>query len=367
MSDEILPQNIALIYGYEPSGHHIAACAVAQHLPREIVKPHLISVSDIFPKTSKFIVKTYLEILQKTPILWNYLYDNPLITKTYSSLNFKIPKYYTERIKKILHKNNISFTLSTHAFSSIMTDEITFIHKRFALITDIFPHSFWPKNMDIYFAPTQQTYNSLTSSGINPKNIIITGMPLRKEFYIKYNPEKLKRKMKINKNPTFLITGGTKGIGDIINIIKIFSEIPFKLNLIVFCGSNNTLRKKIKNMKFPNLKLYPLKYQPNPAVYYAVSDCIIGKSGGITIFETAAFKKPFIVYSPLPGQEEKNADYLLSHHLAPYPKNLRELKEIIVNFLNNRNLMKKYAENISKLHKSNASVEISSKIIKSLY
>jgi processive 1,2-diacylglycerol beta-glucosyltransferase len=48
----------------------------------------------------------------------------------------------------------------------------------------------------------------------------------------------------------------------------------------------------------------------------ACSDLVITKPGGLTTSECLAMKLPMIVTSPIPGQEERNADYLLEHGVA---------------------------------------------------
>ncbi|MEF3280876.1 MAG: hypothetical protein K6357_07945 [Elusimicrobiota bacterium] len=364
------PKPACFIYGYEPSGHHIAATAIAEYMPPNIIKPYLLSFSNIFPRSSSIIVKSYLEILQKTPILWDYLYDNQFLSQLYYTLGIKIPDFYINQIHKFLIKNGIYTIISTHAFSSIITSKESLkikIKNNFAIITDIYAHSFWPKNLDRYFVPLYQTYKTLIENGVNQDKIEVVGMPLRKEFYMDYNITKLKKKMKINENPTFLVSGGTKGLGDIMDIVSVFKTVKRKVNLIVFCGFNKKLKQELNKIKyFHNIKIYPLSYQKNPAIYYAISDCIIGKAGGISIFETAAFKKSFIIYSPLPGQEERNARFLDNHQAAFYPQNLRELKSIIESFFINKPLFEKISSNLYKFHKKDASLKIANHIIKSI-
>jgi processive 1,2-diacylglycerol beta-glucosyltransferase len=367
---EYFPKPVGFIYGYEPSGHQIAAIAVSEFLPGDIVKPNFFSLSKIFPKASNVLVRSYLEVLQKTPLLWDYLYDNQLLSMAYYNLGIKMPEFYVNHIQKILIRYAVTTIVSTHAFSSMITARENLkikIHNNFAIITDIYAHCFWPKTLDKYFVPLYETYKTLRENGVDAEKIEVSGMPLRKEFYQEYNKENIKKKLKLDNSPTFLITGGSKGIGEIMEIIDVLKSLHKKVNIIVFCGSNKKLKKSLKKIKYAsNARLYPLDYQKNPAIYYAVSDCVIGKSGGITVFETAAFKKPFIIYSPLPGQEEKNAKFLVRHHCALNPDNAKELRSIIDAYFYNHQLFEKLSSNISKLHRKDASLKIANNIINSI-
>ena len=42
-------------------------------------------------------------------------------------------------------------------------------------------------------------------------------------------------------------------------------------------------------------------------------DLAIGKPGGLSTAECLALGRPMLVVSPIPGQEERNTDYLLEH------------------------------------------------------
>jgi len=48
----------------------------------------------------------------------------------------------------------------------------------------------------------------------------------------------------------------------------------------------------------------------------AASDIAVTKPGGLTSSECLAMGLPMIVISPIPGQEERNADYLLENGAA---------------------------------------------------
>ena len=48
----------------------------------------------------------------------------------------------------------------------------------------------------------------------------------------------------------------------------------------------------------------------------ACSDLAITKPGGLTVSECLAMGLPMILYQPIPGQEERNADYLLEQGVA---------------------------------------------------
>ena len=362
--------NIGFLYGYEPSGHSVVAKAISEFLPKDVVDFCFLNLSDIFSNTAKLVLKGYLEVIQKTPALWSYLYDNPLISFLHKNLGLTAPKIYSNKLERHLAKKSVDFIVSTHAFSSIIGDKRNMkirIKKHIGVVTDLYAHSFWPSDLDRYFVPHYETYKSLVLNGVDQSKIEIVGMPLRKEFYIPYNIKQARKRIGIQDRFTFLISGGSKGLGDIFSVIDVIRSIKKKVNILVMCGSNRTLLRKLRQMKYvDNVRILPLGYTESTAIYYAVSDCVIGKPGGVTIFEVAGMGKPFIVWNTLPGQEERNRDFLRKHSYAICPKNERELRSALEGVVDNLDLCVKYSKNISSLHRRDSSIEIVRYIMESI-
>ena len=46
------------------------------------------------------------------------------------------------------------------------------------------------------------------------------------------------------------------------------------------------------------------------------ADCIVSKPGGLTTSEALAKNLPLIMINPIPGQEDRNAEFMLNNGLA---------------------------------------------------
>jgi UDP-N-acetylglucosamine:LPS N-acetylglucosamine transferase len=58
---------------------------------------------------------------------------------------------------------------------------------------------------------------------------------------------------------------------------------------------------------------------------YAIADIFVGKPGGLSTTESLRWNLPLLVTYTLPGQEEKNLQYLAERNLVlPRPENLSE-------------------------------------------
>ncbi len=352
---------IALLYGYKPSGHYMAAEALREEFEMLGHDVYMMNLSEIYPMVGTFVADTYFKLIQKTPALWGYFYDSPYISFAHKGLKKIIPGIFFARIKKFFTENKITTVISTHAFASLLASResigLTSI-KRYCVATDIYAHSFWDKEANAYFVPVSFTKKTFIEKGIEENKIFVTGMPLRKALI---NSSKQTDRAKKNTYPIFFITGGNRGILDFEEIKKAFLKSGKKAFLNVLCGENDKLRKTSEVEGNISFSFFP--YQNDPSFLYSSCDCVMGKPGGLTIFETAIFKKPLIVHSPLPGQEERNLAWLEKSQKCFYASNSKQLGDLLELFYRNKKIFSRRAENLSNISKTNSAKIIAERIL----
>ena len=59
--------------------------------------------------------------------------------------------------------------------------------------------------------------------------------------------------------------------------------------------------------------------------WMAAADLVVSKAGGLTVAEALACGAPMVVVNPIPGQEERNSDYVLEHGAGIRVNNMRML------------------------------------------
>src|SRR5436190_21863703 len=82
-------------------------------------------------------------------------------------------------------------------------------------------------------------------------------------------------------------------------------------------GRNEELLGKLQGIarRYP-ARLLPMGFTRTIERVMAAADIAITKPGGLTTSECLAMGLPMIVISPIPGQEERNADFLLESGAA---------------------------------------------------
>lgn len=87
--------------------------------------------------------------------------------------------------------------------------------------------------------------------------------------------------------------------------------------LIALAGKNQAMLASLQELaaQHPG-RLFPQGFTQQVERLMACADLVITKPGGLTTSECLAMQLPMIVNSPIPGQEERNADFLLEQGVA---------------------------------------------------
>lgn len=332
------PLRVALIYGTSPSGHYAAAQAVAEFLPPRIIEPVMVNLSEIYPDFGPFVARTYLQLLGRTPALWDYVYDNDFVALAASAFREAILPFSSRKLADALLKLNVRAAVSTQAFSSLLITKNRRLARLplFSVLTDFCAHTYWPpKGVSAYFAPERSAAATLREKGAPADKIFVTGIPVRKEFAAT-QPDKAAARRRLGLAPhlfTVLITGGSRGLGDLESAALALKPLLGRVQVAVMCGSNRRLCRQAEKAHGSRRRLRFLDFTDSPAALYNAADLVVGKPGGVTLAECMAMAKPFIIFSPLPGQEDRNTSYLLRHRLAEAAASPADLEPLVRRYL----------------------------------
>jgi processive 1,2-diacylglycerol beta-glucosyltransferase len=145
------------------------------------------------------------------------------------------------------------------------------------------------------------------------------------------------------------------------NIVLTLADSALDLQVVAICGQNQKLQAKLEALKInralPN-QLVVQGFTDQVARYMQASDVIISKPGGLTTAEVLACQVPMLIVDPIPGQETRNADFLLNQAVAMKAANLRELIPTLQQFMNNPLRKKQVKEMTALLGKPRAAVDI---------
>jgi processive 1,2-diacylglycerol beta-glucosyltransferase len=286
-----------------------------------------VDLMELVPKLFRTIyTDTYIKMIEQHPALWGYLYDKTdrdNIDSTLSRLRRTIETLNTRKLKNFLKEIAPDHVICTHFLpAQLLSRRIRkgkFQRPVWVQVTDFDVHSLWiHRGMSGYFAAHDELAWRMSERGVPAEQVHVTGIPIMPAFMDSLSRSECSREIGLNPaQKTLLMMSGGAGLGDSVNLVERLLNMEGKLQIIAMAGRNEKLLKKLRSlaMRYPG-RLCPNGFISTMERFMAVSDLAITKPGGLTSSECLAMGLPMIIVSPIPGQEDRNADYLLEQRVA---------------------------------------------------
>ena len=346
------------------AGHDSVAKAIAQEIKAKSTDSDIIIVDTfkyINPILNKVVVGSYMETIKFTPKVWGYLYTQAEEGDRLVDIGQILSKLLSPKLEKLLRDFNPDVLVCTHAFPvgilSKLKETKNINIPLVACITDFTVHQFWvhPK-VDLYIVPQEDLVYPLLKAEVDPNRIKVHGIPIRKQFSETYSQEEIRKSLGLEiSKKTLLIMGGGLGLGQIEKIVKELLE-ETELQILVVTGSNEKLKKNLSLLKGNN-SLHVFGFAENVAELMAAADILITKPGGVTTAEALAMELPIVIISPLPGQEDRNTEYLLNKGVGIRVRNEEYLINEIYSLCQNPLRIKHMKEMAAQLKRPKAAYE----------
>lgn len=210
--------------------------------------------------------------------------------------------------------------ICTHVFAAMLVcnvkDKIKCDMKTVGIVTDFTVHPYWEETeLDFYITATDLLSNQALKKGIAKDKILPIGIPIDPKFSKRMDKNDARRYLGIGDKRTVLVMSGSMGYGKIGRMIRQIDESDLDFQIISVCGHNTKLKKQIDKMKLRH-RVYNFGFSDQVDIFMDASDCIITKPGGLTTSEALAKGLPMIMANPIPGQEDRNVEFLLNNGAA---------------------------------------------------
>ncbi|BBH19741.1 processive diacylglycerol beta-glucosyltransferase [Paenibacillus baekrokdamisoli] len=307
---------ILILYSSFGEGHIQASLAIQKQLASiGVLKVHLVDLlAEAHPVWNAFSRFCYISSMSRFPSLYGYLYSRTnRITpdETYSKLIHRIGK---GKLKETIERIKPDAVVHTFPFlgMEILKDEEGYTIPTFTVMTDFVLHARWlHEHTDRYFVATEALKQEMLAAGIGGSRITVTGIPIREAFEKPQSKEKLFRKHGLNPHSKFaLIAAGAFGVLADVEWMTNEALRITEYEIIIVCGRNQKLRDHLSAIFREEPRVRILGYVDYVEELMAVSSCMLTKAGGLTLSEALSLSLPVIVYRPIPGQEQGNAEML---------------------------------------------------------
>lgn len=319
--------NILILHATAGAGHTRAAQAIAAALA---TSGGVCRVVDTLECTSalfrRLYVKSYIDLVQKAPELWGYLYDRTDVVREQDSrrrrARLAFNKLNARAFKALIKAARPDVIVCTHFLPLELLSDLKGRGKLdvpvHGVITDVSPHALWSyPHIDHYHVATVTAARELSRKGIPAARIHVTGIPVAPEFSACTLAAMARARLGLPDIPTALLLSGGFGVGPMKQMLASFADSRTNISLVLVAGKNAALEKECRAVA---AKLaVPVKvhgFVTNMHELMDAADVIVTKPGGLTTSEILAKGKPMVLIAPIPGQEQRNCEYLLEQGAA---------------------------------------------------
>ena len=308
-------------------GHRSAALALAEAF-RELDPGGTVEARDVLEFTPPFFRRLYAEVyawlVNNTPEVWGYLYEHggrrtaerktARLVRAFDRLNYR-------RFLGFLERFGPDALVATHFLPSEilfpLAEKGKFSLPYYLVLTDHDAHAWWVRRGPrCFFVGSEEVRVLLEAAGIEPDRIRVTGIPVSRRFRQGPDRQEACRALGIPEEAkVVLLVGGASGIEEILPFARALAGLEDTWTLAV-AGRNEELAGKFDELASGAPRFRPYRFVENIEVLMSAAHVVITKSGGLTTSECLALGRPMIIVRPTPGQEDRNADYLLESGAA---------------------------------------------------
>lgn len=343
-------------------GHNQVASVLCQHLKEADIETLSIDALEyITPVLKETISQGYLVSTKRIPKVYGKVYrlcekrelengESRLIKITNSILAKKLIRFVEEYEPDVI--------ICTHVFAAILVsyvaNKIAGNIKTVGIVTDFTIHPYWEDtSLDYYVTATELLANQAEKKGIVKDELVSIGIPINPKFAKKVDKTEARAMLGFENMRTVLVMSGSMGYGKIGSMLKKLDMSDLDFQIVSVCGYNERLKRKIGNMNFRH-KVYNFGFTDKVDLFMDAADCIITKPGGLTTSEALAKGLPIIMANPIPGQEDRNVEFLLNNGAAFKVSSTFPVDEAVYQMFSNTARLRNMKEIVSELGKPNS-------------
>ena len=321
-------------------GHHQAARAMERYFEgREDVECRMLDMAEnVNSALADAVSKGYILTTSVTPKLFGTIYDLLDARENPSAEASRTIRVLMSAFRKKLCAYIDAFRpdviVSTHPFCTITLNRAAKRHpisaQLISIVTDFTIHPFWEQARSDYYVTASEllSHQALKKWG-TVEQVLPLGIPVDPKFAKKMPKEDARKALGAENKFTVLIMMGSMGYGtSTAETLRTLDRMDEDFQILVICGSNKKMKSRLDRMKFTKeVKIFG--FVNNVDVFMDACDCIITKPGGLSTSEALAKRVPILMLDPIPGQEDRNKEFLLNNGIALYISDTFDVDEAV--------------------------------------
>jgi processive 1,2-diacylglycerol beta-glucosyltransferase len=368
-------RKVLFCYITPSSGHQKAAEAMMAAL--KVLRPDIEcegihSISYAAPLLGKIVSRLYLQVLKRAPQVWDFIYDNPRVERATRDLRDLLHIFKTAKILRLLREHGPHALVCTQAVPvgllAALKEHGKLRLPLIGVVTDFGVHAYWlSRHVDLYLVPTEDVRRRMIRSGIAAARVRVTGIPIDPVFAHRGDARAERESLGLSPHrPTVLMMGGHYGLGPLEDAVRALRRLPGDVQVMAVCGSNRSLYKALSADFASDRRVKIFGHTRSIARLMDAADLLVSKPGGLTTAESLAKGLPMMMISPIPGQEERNARFLLRHGAAERVAGAEDLARRVEFLLERPDAMRRRRERTMSLGRPRAAFDAAEAVLELL-
>lgn len=352
-------------------GHHSTAQAIIDCLSSRGIEAEMLdSLEYVSTFLGDSIQDGYLLTTKYMPDIYGKAYDK-LDKKNTESARFSpiavSSKVVSKKLREYVQDYAPDVIIGTHSYACML---MTYMKRKgyidcptYGVVTDFTVHPFWENtDLDYYVVPDELLIPQMERKGIERERVLPFGIPIKEKFSKKIEKSEARELLGIEDLPTVLVMMGSMGFGNIAEAMEKIDSVDGKFQVLCVCGTNEKSRAAIMSREWRK-RVYVYGFVDMIDIMMDASDCIITKPGGLTTSELMAKGLPQILVNPIPGQEDRNMEFLVNAGAAIMTTKTFQLDEALNLLMNNKWRYDLMVESVKKLGKPDSAKNLCEYII----
>ncbi|GAC1615631.1 MAG: glycosyltransferase [Candidatus Elarobacter sp.] len=319
---------------------------------------------------SKVVSDGYIGMVRTIPQVYGFIYDRAERATAAGGFRVWASEFTARNIRGLMERMKPSVVVCTHAFPC----GVMAAYKRLydpslpvmGIVTDFVVHPFWIyKNVDAYAVATPEIRAALVGRGIDPERIGVDGIPVDPRFgALPADRGALRATLGLPRDAAVaLVMGGGLGLGPVVTTVRALARTSLPVIPVVIVGKNRRLERRVaEEARRDGADVRALGFVENVFDWMHAADVLVTKPGGLTTSEALAARVPLVLLRPLPGQEERNARYLVSRGAALRARGAGELVRVVGAVLNDARTALRVRESAAALAHPDAAERVAARI-----
>lgn len=319
-------KKILIVSASVGSGHNQAANAMSAELKRRYPGVR-VRVADFMGEGNSYmnslVKETYLKMISLSPNIYDLLYRWSQSSGQFSKVQNIIARAMKRSLLRLYIRHRPDLIIFTHPFpcgaAAYLRRGRRIDVPLVGIITDFAVHPLWVYDeVDQYFVAGEPLRDALVRQGVPAGRIHCTGIPISANFTRVVDRAAVAANLGLDPaEPIVLVMGGGLGVGPVEAAVRALDDSRAEFQMIVVAGRNADLRRQLQAAaRASRRRMIILGYTHRVRELMAAADLLVTKPGALTLSEAMAAGLPMLLINPIPGQEEENADYLVSQGAA---------------------------------------------------